>query len=214
MEGDAAPSATRIREHCEALARCSEDGGGLTRAIPSPEHRAAGALVQGWTRDAGMPARQDGIGNCLRRGVQIDMRPTHEGGTGTSAGWLSHQIGAAIAAEGLPVRALPSGAGHDGMAMVDVTDIGMLFVRCAGGISHHPAEAVALDDIGIAARVPALRREFEGRGGVGAAYPARGACARRADRARQTRPPAGRRTQWAHSAVSRGGPTLGTEHGK
>jgi allantoate deiminase len=29
----------------------------------------------------------------------------------------------------------------------------MLFVRCKGGISHHPEEAVTLADIGIGARV-------------------------------------------------------------
>ena len=60
---------------------------------------------------------------------------------------------AAIAAEGLPVRALPSGAGHDGMALADLTDIGMLFVRCTGGISHNPTEAIAVEDVDVAVRV-------------------------------------------------------------
>ena len=48
---------------------------------------------------------------------------------------------------------LPSGAGHDGMAMVDVTDIAMLFVRCRGGVSHHPDEHVPEEDVETAARV-------------------------------------------------------------
>jgi len=39
-----------------------------------------------------------------------------------------------------------SGAGHDGMAMEHITDIGMLFIRCEGGISHHPAEAISVAD--------------------------------------------------------------------
>jgi allantoate deiminase len=51
------------------------------------------------------------------------------------------------------VRTLPSGAGHDGMAIIDVADIGMLFVRCKGGISHNPAEAITQEDAGISARV-------------------------------------------------------------
>jgi allantoate deiminase len=63
------------------------------------------------------------------------------------------QIGEAIAAEGLPVRELPSGAGHDGMALVELTDIGMLFVRCKGGVSHNPAEAITLADAQTSARV-------------------------------------------------------------
>jgi allantoate deiminase len=29
----------------------------------------------------------------------------------------------------------------------------MLFVRCAGGISHNPAEAVTLEDVATGARV-------------------------------------------------------------
>src|SRR5689334_14109840 len=90
---------------------------------------------------------------CARRGVALTIDPTHEGHTATCAPWLREQIGRAIAAEGLPVRELPSGAGHDGMALVDLTDIGMLFVRCKAGISHNPAEAVTLDDVAIGARV-------------------------------------------------------------
>jgi len=90
---------------------------------------------------------------CRRRGVTVDIRPMHEGRTAACADWLMRQIGDAIAAEGLPVRSLPSGAGHDGMAIIDVADIGMLFVRCKGGISHNPAEAITQEDAEISARV-------------------------------------------------------------
>ena len=90
---------------------------------------------------------------CRRRGVTVDIRPMHEGKTAACADWLMRQIGDAIAAEGLPVRTLPSGAGHDGMAIIDVADIGMLFVRCKGGVSHNPAEAITLEDAQISARV-------------------------------------------------------------
>ena len=55
---------------------------------------------------------------------------------------------------GHPAARLPSGAGHDAMMMANLTDIGMLFVRCGnGGISHHPAESLSSEDAGIAARV-------------------------------------------------------------
>jgi allantoate deiminase len=90
---------------------------------------------------------------CERRGVGIDIAPLHESRTAACASWLMQQIGAAIAAEGLSVRALPSGAGHDGMALVDVTDIGMLFVRCKGGVSHNPEEAITLEDAQTSANV-------------------------------------------------------------
>ncbi len=90
---------------------------------------------------------------CARRGESIDITKTHEGATAACAPWLMEQIGDAVTAVGVPLRKLPSGAGHDGMAMVNVADIGMLFVRCAKGISHNPAEAVTLDDVATGACV-------------------------------------------------------------
>ncbi|CAN1225595.1 Allantoate deiminase [Linum grandiflorum] len=47
--------------------------------------------------------------------------------------------------EDVPV--LMSGAGHDAMAMAHLTKVGMLFVRCRGGVSHSPAEHVLDDDV-------------------------------------------------------------------
>jgi len=46
-----------------------------------------------------------------------------------------------------------SGAGHDGVYMSEITDVGMLFVRCKGGVSHNPAESVATEDVGAAIEV-------------------------------------------------------------
>ncbi len=43
-----------------------------------------------------------------------------------------------------------SRAGHDGMAVVAVTPFAMLFLRCKGGISHHPDEAVRKIDVEVA----------------------------------------------------------------
>jgi acetylornithine deacetylase/succinyl-diaminopimelate desuccinylase-like protein len=45
---------------------------------------------------------------------------------------------------------LVSGAGHDAVVMSSLCDIGMLFVRCKGGISHSPAESVTAEDVGVA----------------------------------------------------------------
>ncbi|GAB2298310.1 hypothetical protein Dimus_032378 [Dionaea muscipula] len=50
----------------------------------------------------------------------------------------------------IEVPTLMSGAGHDAMAMAHLTKVGMLFVRCRGGISHSPAEHVLDDDVGAA----------------------------------------------------------------
>jgi allantoate deiminase len=89
----------------------------------------------------------------IRRRVDVDIKPVWEAQTSACAPWLQQQIAAAIARENIPVRHLPSGAGHDGMAMIAIADIAMLFVRCEGGISHNPAEAISADDVDVAARV-------------------------------------------------------------
>jgi allantoate deiminase len=90
---------------------------------------------------------------CAKRGVSPAITRTHEGVTAECAPWLRAQIGRAVAAEGLPVRELPSGAGHDAMALVDLADVGMLFVRCEAGVSHNPAEAITAEDVATSARV-------------------------------------------------------------
>jgi allantoate deiminase len=51
---------------------------------------------------------------------------------------------------GHPGVELASGAGHDAVAMSALTDIGMLFVRCKGGVSHNPAESVTTEDVAVA----------------------------------------------------------------
>jgi allantoate deiminase len=91
---------------------------------------------------------------CASRNVGVTISKVHEGHVAHSAEWLQAQIRAAIAAEDIPVRDLPSGAGHDGMAIIDLpTDICMLFVRCKGGISHNPLESITVEDADISARV-------------------------------------------------------------
>ena len=96
---------------------------------------------------------------CEQRHLSLSHHVMLESRVAQCAPWLMTQLDAAVAADGIAVRRLPSGAGHDGMAMIDVTDIGMLFVRCKGGISHHPAESVTAADVAAGAR--ALLRFIE-----------------------------------------------------
>ena len=88
-----------------------------------------------------------------RRNLALQVDVTHENRTVPCAPWLKGQVAEAVAAEGFPVFELPSGAGHDGMAMIDISDVAMIFVRCRGGISHHPDEHVELVDADAGARV-------------------------------------------------------------
>jgi allantoate deiminase len=95
-----------------------------------------------------------------RRQLLLQIDVTHENRTVPCAPWLTRQVADAIAGEGFRVFELPSGAGHDGMAMIDIADVAMLFVRCRGGISHHPDEHVDLADADAGAKV--LLRLIEG----------------------------------------------------
>jgi allantoate deiminase len=51
-----------------------------------------------------------------------------------------------------PAVQLPSGAGHDAMAIAKRWPMGMLFLRCKGGISHNPAESITTADADLAVR--------------------------------------------------------------
>ena len=88
-----------------------------------------------------------------RRKLALQLDVTHENRSVPCAPWLRRQVSEAIAKEGFRVFELPSGAGHDGMAMIDIADVAMVFVRCRGGISHHPDEHVEVADADAGARV-------------------------------------------------------------
>ncbi len=66
---------------------------------------------------------------------------------------LIRHLSSAAERVGVPWIGLPSGAGHDGLAMSRLCPVGMLFVRCKGGISHQPEESVKVEDIEAAIRV-------------------------------------------------------------
>jgi allantoate deiminase len=72
---------------------------------------------------------------------------------------IQEGFAAAISAVGGEPVWLASGAGHDGTAMAKLCPIGMLFVRCRGGVSHNPAEYASPADMGLA--VAALIRFIE-----------------------------------------------------
>jgi allantoate deiminase len=87
------------------------------------------------------------------RQVRINVAKSHEAGAAPCSPWIMAQIDRAIEAESITPYHLASGAGHDGMAVAAIADIGMIFVRCAGGVSHSPAEAISVEDAEIGARV-------------------------------------------------------------
>ena len=63
---------------------------------------------------------------------------------------LSDRLRQAVAESDLKTLDLPSGAGHDAVIMSRKFPMAMLFIRCAGGISHHPDESVTESDVATA----------------------------------------------------------------
>jgi allantoate deiminase len=96
---------------------------------------------------------QEVAGIAARRQVRLEISGTYDVPAATCAPQLIGQLEAAVARAGIRPLRLPSGAGHDALAMADLCPVGMLFIRCKGGISHNPAESVTIGDAGTAVRV-------------------------------------------------------------
>jgi allantoate deiminase len=90
---------------------------------------------------------------AAQRNVAAQVTLTHDAAATPCDARLMQLLSDGIKSIGLRVRHLPSGAGHDAMAFRGRLPVAMLFVRCKGGISHHPAEHASAADIDVAARV-------------------------------------------------------------
>ncbi len=87
-----------------------------------------------------------------RRGLQFSAKEFYGIPATACDAYLQDAFADAITeVQGQSLR-LPSGAGHDAIAVAECWPVGMLFVRCAGGISHHPDESVTRDDVAQAIR--------------------------------------------------------------
>jgi N-carbamoyl-L-amino-acid hydrolase len=86
-----------------------------------------------------------------KRGVTYTLDETVRASAAPSHPAMQGKWEAAVAATGLPVFKLPSGAGHDAMKLHEAMPQAMLFVRGGNsGISHNPLESTSNDDIQLA----------------------------------------------------------------
>ncbi|AEF56128.1 allantoate amidohydrolase [Marinomonas posidonica] len=88
-----------------------------------------------------------------RRKVTLNMEQTHAAGAVHCDSKLQEVLRKAIQQIGHQPLTLPSGAGHDAMAIADICPVAMLFMRCDKGISHHPAEAIKAEDVAVSLAV-------------------------------------------------------------
>ena len=85
-----------------------------------------------------------------RRRVRVTVEKFYDEPAVTCDAGLVAALEAAVQRAGVTPHRLPSGAGHDGLAIADLCPIAMLFVRCKGGISHNPAESITTRDVDLA----------------------------------------------------------------
>ncbi|WP_371345704.1 allantoate amidohydrolase [Ancylobacter sp. IITR112] len=120
-------------------------GARLTLDIRSPRDEVRlGAIAQ-------LQRSFDAI--AARRGVALRLQRFYEAPAVACDDDLQARLARAVERQNIAPRRLPSGAGHDGLAMAALCPVGMLFVRCAGGVSHSPTESITVEDAGTAVAV-------------------------------------------------------------
>ena len=88
---------------------------------------------------------------CEQRGLHHSAKQSMRASAAPSAPDWQARWEAAVAATGLPVHRMPSGAGHDAMKLHELMPQAMLFVRGQNsGISHNPLESTTSDDMELA----------------------------------------------------------------
>jgi N-carbamoyl-L-amino-acid hydrolase len=90
---------------------------------------------------------------CTRRGVQFTVEETMRAAAAPSAPAWQQRWEQAVAALGVPLHRMPSGAGHDAMKLHELMPQAMLFQRgLNAGISHNPLESITNDDTELTVR--------------------------------------------------------------
>jgi allantoate deiminase len=85
-----------------------------------------------------------------RRGLNMMYEPRLDQPAVAMDSALAAILDRAVERAGFPAHRMSSGAGHDAMILAGCMPASLLFLRCAGGISHHPAESVRDDDVAAA----------------------------------------------------------------
>jgi len=82
-----------------------------------------------------------------RRGVSVSQNILLSQSAVAMDPFLIHEIEQAIRKTGCEPHRMVSGAGHDAMIVAEKVPAAMIFLRTPGGISHDPAESVAIEDV-------------------------------------------------------------------
>jgi allantoate deiminase len=137
---------------------------GASNAIPQ---FAEFTLDMRYPDDAFLGEALDGLRNdfediCARRDLKLKWMPVQVSKSVACDEKMISELLDCVEKVSGKRRLLGSGAGHDGVMMSRVMPVGMIFVRCRAGLSHHPEEYAEPDDIalGIEVMVEFLKRRM------------------------------------------------------
>ena len=135
---------------------------GVLRARPGAINVVPGEVeLDVDVRDSDLAAREQVVDAIVtaasdiaqRRGLEAEVAPIVDDVPVQCDPLVVEAAQAACRELGLNVRAMTSGAYHDAMIMGRRVPVGMLFVPSAGGVSHHPDEYTAPEDLDRGVRV-------------------------------------------------------------
>ncbi len=135
---------------------------GVVRARPGAINVVPGEVeLDVDVRDSDLAAREQVVDAIVtatseiaqRRGLEAEVAPIVDDVPVQCDGLVVEAAQAACRELGLDFRAMTSGAYHDAMIMGRRVPVGMLFVPSAGGVSHHPDEYTAPEDLDRGVRV-------------------------------------------------------------
>jgi allantoate deiminase len=161
--------ATEILDRCDALARCSDEPGRITRIFCSPAMHEAHRLVIEWMKSAGMASRVDAAGNLIgtylppgcdsRRRVMIGSHLDSVADAGRYDGILGVMMGIA-AVESLRERgvALPWAMEVIGFSDEEGVRFGAPFIGSRALAGTLDASVLALQDAGGLTMAEALEQ--------------------------------------------------------
>ena len=174
LRRDALAGAAEVMGALERAARASPSGTtvgtvGVIRARPGAINVVPGEVeLDVDVRDSDLAAREQVVEAAVRgarkiagrRGLEVEITPIVDDVPVACDPRVIDAADAAARDLGLPYRRMTSGAYHDAMIMGARVPIGMIFVPSAGGVSHHPDEYTAPEqlDQGVAVLTGTLER--------------------------------------------------------
>ncbi len=165
LRQDALVGAAEVIRHVDALCKTTDDLVGVVGKIENAPN-GVNVIPQTTTLSIELRSPDDDLRRRAREqlleqirdslealNLTVDQVQTYEQSAVQCSPWLTATLEEAVQDSGITPRVLFSGAGHDGLAMAELCDIGMLFVRCRKGVSHHPSEAIEPEDLTTAVEV-------------------------------------------------------------